>query len=268
MLIWTIASRKGVFMLKKDVSLPNNLKGKMYQSFSGIIDWSTEITHKLDQYNGGEGSRILIIGSGLEKHMDLNKTFGYNLSNTDPYSTNDYMGHSTFVAGVIAGNGSHFIKGIAPKAEVGIIKVVDKDQNFTDYRVLETALLWARDNLANVVFIDLDFNSPMTLAVKSAIETLENDGVPVFIKDRKNKDFDFTKYEVKKLHESCWLDNWYKSIEDINFSIPIAVGLACLIRSKFKNISTDDVYNKIDSILVSKKSTSNRAKKTQETQDN
>ncbi|MCK9440912.1 MAG: S8 family serine peptidase [Methanothrix sp.] len=248
-------------MIKNDVSLPNNLKGRMFQSFSKIIDWRTEITYKLDQFGEGEGSRILVIGSGLDNHIDLTKTFGYNLSNSDPYRTDDFIGHTTFISGIIAGNGTHYVKGIAPKAELGVIKVVEKNKNFTDYRTIETALLWARDNLANVVLIDLDFNNPITLPVKNAIKTLEQDGVPVFINGRKNKDFDFTQYEVNELHESCWIDNWYKSTDEINFSIPIAVGLASLIRSKFKNISTDDVYNKIDSILVSKKSSTNRPKR-------
>lgn len=85
---------------------------------------------------------------------------------------------------------------------------------------------------------------------------------PVFINGRKNREFDFTQYEVKSLHESCWLDNWYKSTQDINFSIPIAVGLAALLRSKYKDISTDDIYNKIDSMLVSKKSTNTEGKNT------
>lgn len=246
----------------KDIGLPNNVKGKMHQSFTELVDWSKEINSNLEQYREGEGSRVLIIGSGLDAHIDLNRTFGYNLSDNNPYSSTDFIGHSTFVAGIIAGNGTHYIKGIAPKSELGIVKVIDKNHNFTDFRALETALLWARDNLSTVVLVDLDFYNLMTLPVKNSIKALENDGVPVFINGRKNKEYDFTKYEVKKLHESCWIDNWYKSTDDINFSIPIAVGLATLIRTKFKNISVDEVYNRIDSILTPKKSTTNRSKKT------
>ena len=254
-------SKKGNIM-PKDVEMLSNVKGKMYQSFNKLIDWRTEINYNLDQFGEGEGSRILIVGSGLDTHIDLTRTFGYNLYDSNPFSTDDDIGHSTFIAGVIAGNGTHYIRGIAPKSELGAIKVVGKNSNFADFRKIETSLLWAKDNCATVVLIDLEFKNPITLPIKNAILALEGEGVPVFINARKNGDYDFTLYEAKKNHESCWLDNWYKSTTDIDLSIPISVGIAALIRSKFKDISTDEVYNKLDSVLVAKKSSSNRPKNT------
>lgn len=242
--------------MTKDLGLPSGWKGRMYQSFGKLIDWQTTINIDLSEYGEGEGIRVLIIGSGLDNHMDLNRGGGYNLSTINPYTLDDFNGHSTFVAGIVAGNGNHYVRGIAPKAEICVVKIIDKNE-IAEFRVLETALLWAKDNFSSVVLVDLELYNTMPLTVKKAISSLEKSGVPVFINDRKNDKYDFTKYETDILHESCWIDNWYKGAENIDSSLPIATGLAALIKGKYPNFSTDEIYNRIDNILFPKKSSAN-----------
>jgi hypothetical protein len=249
--------------MSKDIGLPSTWKGRMFQSFNKTIDWRTTINANLEEYGDGENIRVLIIGTGLENHIDLNGRYGYNLSGVNPYTLDDKNGRSTFVAGIIAANGNHHVKGIASKAQIGVVKLINKDET-ADFKQLETSLLWARDNYSSIVFIDLDIYNVIPLSIKKVIESLEANNTPVFINGRKNKEYDFTKYEVTTLHESLWLDNWYKSIEGIDPSLSIAVGLAAIIKGSNPNISTDEVYSKIDTILFPKKVVKSKRTKTVE----
>jgi subtilisin family serine protease len=241
--------------MTKDIGILDDLKGKIYQSYSSVVDWRTTVNIDLDKYGEGEDVRVLIIGSGLDTHMDLNVGGGYNLSTINPYTLSDFNGHSTFIAGIIAGNGNHYIRGIAPKAQVNTVRIIDKKED-TNFRTLETALLWAKDNFASVVFLDLELFNTIPLTIKKIIASLENNKVPVFISGHKNKNYDFTCYESNNpLNSSCWIDNLYKTVENTDYSLAVATGLAALLKGKNNNLSVDEIYSEIDSILFPKKQT-------------
>lgn len=240
--------------MAKDLGLSNGWKGRMYQSFGKTVDWRNSVDMDFSDLGEGDGIRVHIIGSGIENHNDLNKINGYNLSTINPYSMSDFNGHSTFVSGIIAGNGKYFVRGIAPKAEVCAVKILDKNE-LTDFRILETALLWTKDNFATVVFVDVEIYNSIPLVIKNAIEALEKNNIPVFILGRKNGKYDFNKYVTESENCSCWLDNWYKKAENIDSSLPIAVGLSILLKEKNPNLTTDELYSKIDSFLFNKIST-------------
>ena len=80
----------------------------------------------------GEGVKIAILDSGYTSHPDLDKNIigGRNFTTEDggnPNIYNDYNGHSTHVAGIIASNNK--IMGVAPNAKLLILKVLDKTGN-------------------------------------------------------------------------------------------------------------------------------------------
>ena len=80
----------------------------------------------------GEGVKIAILDSGYTSHPDLDKNIigGKNFTSEDggnPNIYNDYNGHSTHVAGIIASNNK--IMGVAPNAKLLILKVLDKSGN-------------------------------------------------------------------------------------------------------------------------------------------
>ena len=236
-----------------DLGLSSGWSGKMYQSYNKPVDWRSTVAADWKKYKQGEDMRVLIIGSGIDSHQDLNRVEGYNLSTGNPYTLDDTNGHSTFVAGIIAGNGNHYIKGIAPKAELSPVKIFATNE-LTDFRTLETALLWGRDNYASVIFVDVELYNTLPHSVKNIIADLEKEGIPIFINDRKNGDFDFNKFDSEFANNSCWVDNWYKKAECINNSLAIAAGLAVLIKQKIIDIKTDDLYSEINNILFPKDS--------------
>jgi len=237
--------------MRSDLGLSSGWSGRMYQSYNATVDWRNSVAVDWKQYKNGEGMRVLIIGSGLDSHQDLKRVEGYNLSTGNPYTLDDFNGHSTFIAGIIAGKGEYYIKGIAPKAEVSPVKIFDNNE-LADFRTLETALLWGLDNYASVVLVDVELFNTLPSTIKNIIVDLEKDGIPVFINDRKNGDFDFNKFDSDFQNNSCWLDNWYKKAECIDNSLAIAVGLAVLIKEKFIDIKADEIYSKIDAILFPK----------------
>ena len=80
----------------------------------------------------GEGVKIAILDSGYTSHPDLDKNIigGKNFTSEDggnPNIFNDYNGHGTHVAGIIASDNK--IMGIAPNAKLLILKVLDKSGN-------------------------------------------------------------------------------------------------------------------------------------------
>ncbi len=93
----------------------------------------------------GSNINIAIIDSGIAEHSDINfkkiiyfKDFTSNIDRA--YDDN---GHGTFVAGIIGADGN--IKGIAPKANLIILKVLDMFGN-TDRDTLLSSLRWIYDN--------------------------------------------------------------------------------------------------------------------------
>lgn len=98
----------------------------------------------------GEGVTIAILDSGLNiRHPDLKGRLiyfcDYENGRENCYDDN---GHGTHVAGIICGNGTLSngkYAGVAPKANLVILKVLDEKGNGSTEHVLQ-ALAWIRDN--------------------------------------------------------------------------------------------------------------------------
>ncbi len=100
----------------------------------------------------GKGITIAVIDTGISPHRDFTKP-RYRIKafkdfveeRNVPYDDN---GHGTFVAGVAAGNGyssNGKYRGVAPDAQLVIIKAMDKNGSGDTTRILD-AMQWINDN--------------------------------------------------------------------------------------------------------------------------
>jgi serine protease AprX len=143
----------------------------------------------------GDGINVAVLDSGVSAHDDLCGTSGLRVvafkdfvgKRQQPY---DDAGHGTFVAGLIAGNGSQSLpvdqggqatqqyRGVAPEAGIVSLKVLDSGGSGRESNVIR-AIAWAIKNRARydirVLNISLGADivapaeyDPMALAVEAA----------------------------------------------------------------------------------------------------
>jgi subtilisin family serine protease len=106
----------------------------------------------------GDGVRIAIIDSGIHlNHVDFNKSRISSKSFLSSSSIQDYYGHGTHCAGIIIGQGTQRIEGVAPLVEAYIARIYYKGQYFASPNRLKDALKWAV-SVADVVSISLGIN--------------------------------------------------------------------------------------------------------------
>jgi serine protease AprX len=112
----------------------------------------------------GKGVTIAVVDSGIVKNKDIDKRVRGNV-NFNPllHNSTDLFGHGTFVAGIIAGNGSQSSKkymGVAPRADLLNVRVSDDQGMMTEGDVI-SALQWVNDNRSkyNIRIVNLSLNS-------------------------------------------------------------------------------------------------------------
>ncbi|MDE2291404.1 MAG: S8 family peptidase, partial [Elusimicrobia bacterium] len=125
----------------------------------------------------GQGVRVGVIDTGIDyTHPALQANYkgGYNAitGSNDP---KDDHGHGTHVAGTIAA-ASKDIVGVAPKASLYAIKVLDKNGNGT-YADIIKGLQWAVKNHMQVV--NMSLGGPSSDALKKAIDQTLAAGVVI-----------------------------------------------------------------------------------------
>ena len=96
--------------------------------------------------NAGEDVVIAVIDSGVDvSHPDLKDAIidGFNFTTDDSAAYQDENGHGTHVAGTIAAQqNNRGVVGVAPKAKLLVLKVLDKDGRKT--LLHNMARLWIR----------------------------------------------------------------------------------------------------------------------------
>jgi type VII secretion-associated serine protease mycosin len=127
------------------------------------------------QENRGSGVTVAVVDTGvMSSHPDLS---GNILSGTDYVapgtSANDENGHGTHVAGIIAAlyNNSRGIAGMAPRAKVLPVRVLDRNGSGTSANVAK-GIIYAADRGAKVINLSLgsgQSSSAMQSAVAYAI---------------------------------------------------------------------------------------------------
>lgn len=105
------------------------------------VDWGVKAINadKVWKKTQGEGVRVALIDTGVDtKHPDLKDNIkgAINIFNHTTDVSDDWY-HGSHVAGIIAGTGKAGVKGVAPKAELYVAKVLDKNGNGSLANVLD-----------------------------------------------------------------------------------------------------------------------------------
>lgn len=128
----------------------------------------------------GEGVKVAVIDTGIDcNHPDLkaNCAGGYNAFDSSKPAMDDNE-HGTHVAGTIAGvlDGKGVV-GVAPKARLYAVKVLDKDGSGGLTSILK-GLIWAGKNHMDVA--NMSLGAPMgTIFMRAAVKYAEMEGVVV-----------------------------------------------------------------------------------------
>lgn len=147
-----------------------------------VIDYGVKLINapKVWKETKGEGVKIAIIDTGIDpNHPDLkwNIKVGYNfIKQNDKF--NDDHGHGTHVAGIIAGidNGIGIV-GVAPKAELYILKVLDEKGEGSESHVIE-AIEWAIKNKMDILNLSFGSQKPNP-KLRAALEKANQAGIVV-----------------------------------------------------------------------------------------
>ncbi len=115
----------------------------------------------------GKNITVAVLDTGVYPHDDLtyprNRIIAWADFVNDKKSPYDDNGHGTHVAGIIAGNGSSSFgkyKGIAPEANLAVVKVLDKHGNGSLSAIIE-GIDWCIKNKSkyNIRVINLSFGA-------------------------------------------------------------------------------------------------------------
>lgn len=108
----------------------------------------------------GEGVIVAVIDSGVDAtHPDL---VGQVLPGADfvdgtTDGRTDFVGHGTTIAGLIAARGddNSGVVGLAPRAKILPVRVLDKDNKYSDPAVVANGIRWAVDHQASIINLSL-----------------------------------------------------------------------------------------------------------------
>jgi subtilisin len=124
----------------------------------------------------GEGAPVAVIDTGIDAtHPDLAGQVAGGINILDPQHPDNWKddeGHGTHVSGTIAGSGLNGgIAGVAPKARLWAVKVLDKDGN-GNYDDVIAGIEWAMNHgikIANMSLGADEGSEPLHRAVQAAL---------------------------------------------------------------------------------------------------
>ncbi|HEV7961619.1 MAG TPA: type VII secretion-associated serine protease mycosin, partial [Actinoplanes sp.] len=114
-------------------------------------------------YANGAGVTVAVIDSGVDAtHVDLAGQVLPGLDLVDPKGNGDtdLVGHGTTVSAIIAGRSddSAGVVGIAPKAKILPVRVLDEQNRYDDAMIVAKGVRWAVDHGARVINLSLGGN--------------------------------------------------------------------------------------------------------------
>src|SRR5699024_9860117 len=128
----------------------------------------------------GQGIKIAIFDSGIQKHENLNIAGGFNAYDQNaPFDSNINNSHGTMVAGVLAGKGINGAPlGVAPECELYAVKLDDnvstKNGSFWSEQI--AGMDWAINN--NIDIINCSFSGLTdSIARRSAFKAAHEAGI-------------------------------------------------------------------------------------------
>lgn len=159
----------------------NNFLNPYITSQNGYITSNIAMINPFTLWNKGYTGKditIAIIDTGCSSHDDLNKNIigGRNFTTEDDTNNyNDYNGHGSHVAGIVASNGH--IKGVAPDSKLLILKVLESNGNGNLENVVN-AINYAIDQKVNIINLSLGCKVDIP-ELHSAIKRAVNNNVMV-----------------------------------------------------------------------------------------
>lgn len=164
--------------------LPKTIREDIFQlSSTQQTGWSINAFNIPDVWlhTQGESVKIAILDSGCDlDHPDLKDNLlpGINFINLNKPPEDD-NGHGTHVTGiVVASNNEIGMIGVAPKAKVIPVKVLDS-KGSGDLEHIVKGIRWAVDNGADIISMSLGCPFPIQ-NVRKAIQYADKKGIPVF----------------------------------------------------------------------------------------
>jgi serine protease len=128
-------------------------------------EWPLKTLDVTDAWNyaNGSGVTVAVIDSGVDAtHEDLVGQVLPGLDLVDPEGDGDtdLVGHGTTVAAIIAGRSddSAGVVGIAPKAKILPVRVLDEQNRYNDAMIVAKGVRWAVDHGARVINLSLGGN--------------------------------------------------------------------------------------------------------------
>jgi type VII secretion-associated serine protease mycosin len=249
--------------------------------------WQLFRLHAKQAWRQADGSGVIVavIDSGVDgRHPDL---VGQVLPGTDFVrpggdGQTDAVGHGTAVAALIAGRNddANGIEGLAPKAKILPVRVLDADNRYDDARTVANAVRWAVDHGAEVINMSLG-GAERSPELADAIDyAFEKDVVVVACTGNEMPpEANLVWYPAREpgVLAVTGLDhttaNWlwpgaltgkqtvlaapasemdgakpgggYTSVSGTSFAAPLVSAAAALVRSKWPQMSAADVVNRL-----------------------
>ncbi|WP_369226992.1 S8 family serine peptidase [Streptomyces sp. R39] len=134
----------------------------------------------------GQGVKVAVLDTGVDAgHPDLVGRIAESKDFSGSSGIDDHFGHGTHVASIVGGSGaasSGTRRGVAPKAELLIGKVLGDDGYGSESQVID-GMEWAAAEHAEVVNMSLGSDAPTdgTDPMSQALDTLSESGETLFV---------------------------------------------------------------------------------------
>ncbi|NUS73413.1 MAG: type VII secretion-associated serine protease mycosin [Corynebacteriales bacterium] len=234
-------------------------------------------------YARGEDQIVAVIDSGVDaSHPDLAGQVlpGADFVDGSTDGRTDVVGHGTTVAGLIAGrdDDSRGVLGLAPKAKILPVRVLDPDNEYDSAEHVASAIRWAVDHGATVINLSLgsaDTAASLTDAVHYALNrdvvvvacdgNVSNDrGTQVWHPAREpgvlavsgvNRDGQFWSGSLQGPETvlaapaveitGAAPGGGYNAMQGTSFASPLVAATAALVRSEFPDMDAKNVINRL-----------------------
>ncbi|WP_239093206.1 type VII secretion-associated serine protease mycosin [Paractinoplanes abujensis] len=235
-------------------------------------------------YASGAGVTVAVIDSGVDAdHPDLLGQVlpGLDLVDDKGDGDTDLVGHGTTVSGIIAGRGDDQtgVVGIAPKAKILPVRVLDEDNRYNDALIVAQGVRWAVDKGAKVINLSLGGNgSSAALAAALdyafakdvvviactgntsassttgvwyparepgvlAVAGMERDGNALWSGSITGKETVVTAPATQLVGANAGGDYW--KVQGTSFAAPMVSATAALVRSRWPDMPAGEVINRI-----------------------
>jgi type VII secretion-associated serine protease mycosin len=235
-------------------------------------------------YASGSGVTVAVIDSGVDAtHPDLAGQVlpGLDLVDRKGDGDSDLVGHGTSVSAIIAGRGDDNLGviGIAPKAKILPVRVLDEENRYNDAIVVAKGVRWAVDHGARVINLSLGGNgSSAALAAALdyafakdvvvvactgntsasadtevwyparepgvlAVGGMERDGQKLWSGSITGKETVVTAPATQLVGARAGGGYW--RVQGTSFAAPMVSGTAALIRSRWPTMPAGEVINRI-----------------------